>query len=240
MIKLDSKDIQILSVLQRNGRITKTALSEQIFLSPTPCWERIKRLEKADIIVGYGAQISIANMGNYATIFMEVKIASHQARDFNLFENAVQDMDEDTTKSATFESNTGSRSIADGDELAVINIVTSGMSGTTATLDTDLSRELGGYTIDSANNNYVVFGVGSNSSMIGKTIHEAPVHFAQTGTMSAEKKYNRLVAVFEVPKTYMASMGDMRRPKFIGTLMPMMRLEGKSGALDSHYSSIDQ
>ncbi len=94
MIKLDSKDIQILSVLQRNGRITKTALSEQIFLSPTPCWERIKRLEKADIIVGYGAQISIANMGNYATIFMEVKIASHQARDFNLFENAVQDMDE--------------------------------------------------------------------------------------------------------------------------------------------------
>ena len=94
MIKLDSKDIQILSVLQRNGRITKTALSEQIFLSPTPCWERIKRLEKADIIVGYGAQISIANMGNYATIFMEVKIASHQAHDFNLFENAVQDMDE--------------------------------------------------------------------------------------------------------------------------------------------------
>jgi len=158
----------------------------------------------------------------------------------NVGVSTVQDMDEDTTKSATFESNTGSRSIADGDELAVINIVTSGMSGTTATLDTDLSRELGGYTIDSANNNYVVFGVGSNSSMIGKTIHEAPVHFAQTGTMSAEKKYNRLVAVFEVPKTYMASMGDMRRPKFIGTLMPMMRLEGKSGALDSHYSSIDQ
>jgi Lrp/AsnC family transcriptional regulator of ectoine degradation len=36
MISLDKKDIQILSVLQRDGRITKTALSEQIFLSPTP------------------------------------------------------------------------------------------------------------------------------------------------------------------------------------------------------------
>jgi len=94
MIKLDSKDIQILSVLQRNGRITKTALSEQIFLSPTPCWERIKRLEKADIIVSYGAQISIANISNCATIFMEASIAAHQARDFNLFESAVQNMDE--------------------------------------------------------------------------------------------------------------------------------------------------
>jgi Lrp/AsnC family transcriptional regulator of ectoine degradation len=94
MIKLDTKDIQILSVLQRDGRITKTALSEQIYLSPTPCWERIKRLEKAGIIAGYGAQISIANMGNYATIFMEVKIAAHQSRDFDLFESAVQNMDE--------------------------------------------------------------------------------------------------------------------------------------------------
>lgn len=94
MIKLDNKDIQILSVLQRDGRITKTALSEQIFLSPTPCWERIKRLEKAGIIAGYGAQISIANIGNYATIFMEAKIATHQARDFNLFESSVQNMDE--------------------------------------------------------------------------------------------------------------------------------------------------
>jgi Lrp/AsnC family transcriptional regulator of ectoine degradation len=94
MIKLDTKDIQILSVLQRDGRITKTALSEQIYLSPTPCWERIKRLEKAGIIAGYGAQISIANMGNYVTIFMEVKIAAHQSRDFDLFESAVQNMDE--------------------------------------------------------------------------------------------------------------------------------------------------
>jgi Lrp/AsnC family transcriptional regulator of ectoine degradation len=94
MIKLDSKDIQILSVLQRDGRITKTALSEQIYLSPTPCWERIKRLEKAGIIAGYGAQISIANIGNYATIFMEIKIVAHQSRDFDLFESAVQNMDE--------------------------------------------------------------------------------------------------------------------------------------------------
>lgn len=94
MVKLDKKDIQILAILQRDGRITKTALSEQIFLSPTPCWERIRRLEKEGIIKGYGAQISIANTGNFITVFMEVKLISHQAYNFELFENAVQDMDE--------------------------------------------------------------------------------------------------------------------------------------------------
>ncbi len=94
MIKLDKKDIQILAILQRDGRITKTALSEQIFLSPTPCWERIRRLEKEGIIKGYGAQLSIASTSNFITVFMEVKLISHQAQNFELFENAVQEMDE--------------------------------------------------------------------------------------------------------------------------------------------------
>ena len=94
MIKLDKKDIQILAILQRDGRITKTALSEQIFLSPTPCWERIRRLEKEGIIKGYGAQITIANSSNYITVFMEVKIVSHQSHNFELFENSVQDIEE--------------------------------------------------------------------------------------------------------------------------------------------------
>jgi len=69
-------------------------LAEQIFLSTTPCWERIKRLEKEGVITGYGAQISIAKIGSYVTVFMEVKLSSHQAHNFELFENAVQNLTE--------------------------------------------------------------------------------------------------------------------------------------------------
>ena len=43
---LDSIDIKILNELQRNGKISNIDLSKKVGLSPTPCLERVKRLEK--------------------------------------------------------------------------------------------------------------------------------------------------------------------------------------------------
>ena len=45
--RLDAIDLRILAVLQREGRITKLALAERVGLSPSPCWERLRRLEDA-------------------------------------------------------------------------------------------------------------------------------------------------------------------------------------------------
>jgi Lrp/AsnC family transcriptional regulator of ectoine degradation len=36
--KLDATDLKILDAIQRDGRITKLKLAEQVGLSPTPCW----------------------------------------------------------------------------------------------------------------------------------------------------------------------------------------------------------
>ena len=57
-IKLDDRDIKILTILQSEGRIPKATLAERVNLSPTPCWERLNRLEEAGIIEGYGATIA--------------------------------------------------------------------------------------------------------------------------------------------------------------------------------------
>jgi len=94
MIKLDDRDLQILSILQREGRITKKALAARVNLSPTPCWERLKRLEQAGIIEGYGAKISSDVLGVHTTVFMQAELNSHQAHDFDRFESALQSMDE--------------------------------------------------------------------------------------------------------------------------------------------------
>ncbi|MDX1737876.1 MAG: Lrp/AsnC family transcriptional regulator [Alphaproteobacteria bacterium] len=96
MLKLDDRDLKILSVLQKDGRITKTELAERINLSPTPCWERLKRLEQAGIIEGYEAKISLVNVMPLSTIFMEVSLASHRNSDFALFEGAMGNYDEIT------------------------------------------------------------------------------------------------------------------------------------------------
>jgi Lrp/AsnC family transcriptional regulator of ectoine degradation len=87
--RLDARDIKILAILQREGRIPKAALAERVNLSATPCWERLRRLEEAGIIESYEAQISLKAFGPVAIIFVEIEIESHRSEDFARFEGAV-------------------------------------------------------------------------------------------------------------------------------------------------------
>lgn len=87
-LKLDERDLRILSILQREGRITKTELAERVNLSPTPCWSRLKRLEKIGLIEGYRAKIALKRFG-LTMVFMEAELESHRATDFAQFENAM-------------------------------------------------------------------------------------------------------------------------------------------------------
>lgn len=89
MLKLDDRDLKILAVLQTEGRITKTELASRVNLSPTPCWERLKRLEDAGVIEGYGANIALNAFGPLSIVFMEAELSSHRAEDFKRFEDAV-------------------------------------------------------------------------------------------------------------------------------------------------------
>jgi len=91
-MQLDDRDLKILSVLQTEGRITKTELAARVNLSPAPCWERLKKLEDAGVIEGYGARISAKILGPQSFIFMQAEIASHRAEDFDHFEQAVQNI----------------------------------------------------------------------------------------------------------------------------------------------------
>lgn len=93
-LKLDARDIKILSILQREGRIPKAALAERVNLSPTPCWERLRRLEDAGIIQSYGAQVSLSAFGPVTVVFVQVEIESHRHEDFTRFETAIRDIPE--------------------------------------------------------------------------------------------------------------------------------------------------
>lgn len=92
--KLDSIDLKILDAIQRDGRITKLALAEKVGLSPTPCWMRLAKLEKAGIVSGYHARIAMRVIAPVATVLMEVTLTSHRQADFDRFERAVRDIPE--------------------------------------------------------------------------------------------------------------------------------------------------
>ncbi|AUH66126.1 Lrp/AsnC family transcriptional regulator [Paracoccus zhejiangensis] len=94
--RLDDRDIAILAVLAREGRIAKTELAARVNLSPTPCWERMKRLEQAGLIRGYRAEIDLTLLGPHVQIFVTVELDSHKAESFQTFERVVARMDQVT------------------------------------------------------------------------------------------------------------------------------------------------
>lgn len=93
-LKLDAIDLKILREVQRDGRITKLALAERVGLSPTPCWTRLSRLEKAGIITGYHARVALKLVAPVTTVMMEVTLASHRHGDFERFERVMRETSE--------------------------------------------------------------------------------------------------------------------------------------------------
>jgi Lrp/AsnC family transcriptional regulator, regulator of ectoine-degradation genes len=93
-LRLDERDIKMLTILQKEGRISKTALASRVNLSPTPCWERLRRMEDAGVITGYGARLNPDLLGPRTVVFVQAELESHRAADFRRFEAAVDEVPE--------------------------------------------------------------------------------------------------------------------------------------------------
>ena len=76
------------------ARVTNVELAEAVGLSPSPCLVRVKRLEKAGYILGYGAQIQMQKLGDTQIVFTEVTLSDHRSADFARFEAAIRKVDE--------------------------------------------------------------------------------------------------------------------------------------------------
>ncbi|MBU4531301.1 MAG: Lrp/AsnC family transcriptional regulator [Hoeflea sp.] len=93
-LKLDDRDIKILAILSREGRISKSDLAKRVNLSATPCWERLSRLEKAGIISGYHADIELRHVAPQVSVFVMAELDNHRAATFQAFEAAIASYDE--------------------------------------------------------------------------------------------------------------------------------------------------
>ncbi|RPH54593.1 MAG: Lrp/AsnC family transcriptional regulator [Lysobacterales bacterium] len=93
-LKLDRIDINILAQLQRNARLTNINLASAVALSPSPCLQRVKRLEEAGYITSYNARIDLAKLGETITVFTEVTLNDHHREDFVKFEASIRTIDE--------------------------------------------------------------------------------------------------------------------------------------------------
>lgn len=70
---LDSTDRTILQLLQQDSTLSNTQLAEQLSLSVTPCWRRLKRLEDDGFITGYQANLNRRKLGLDVLAFVQLR-----------------------------------------------------------------------------------------------------------------------------------------------------------------------
>lgn len=91
---LDRIDRKILKLLQDDGRISNVKLADLIHLSPTPCLERVKRLEKEGFIKNYVAILEPKMLDAALVSFIEVSLDRTTTRALDNFREEVMHMDE--------------------------------------------------------------------------------------------------------------------------------------------------
>ena len=91
---LDRTDRRILTLLQRQGRIANVDLAKLVNLTPTPCLERVKRLEKEGFITQYVALLDPVKANAALCAYIEVQLSSTTTEAIALFNQQILDLEE--------------------------------------------------------------------------------------------------------------------------------------------------
>jgi len=92
-MSLDRIDRNILRELQKNGRISNVELSKKVGLSPTPCLERVKRLEKQGVIKNYTALLDPQYLDGSLLVYVELTLKRSSGDVFERFNEAARQLD---------------------------------------------------------------------------------------------------------------------------------------------------
>ncbi len=94
VIRLDERDLKILTILQAEGRISNRDLALRVGLSPSSCLARVRRLEKSRVIRAYHARVDLARIARSIQCIAMIKLAHHGSGAFQSFAAAVRRLPE--------------------------------------------------------------------------------------------------------------------------------------------------
>ena len=94
---IDAIDQQIIHLLLVNSKLGTKEIASKIGLSVTPTFERIKRLERKGVILGYTAKIDRKKIGKGLQVYCQTSLKSHNLELIEQFENAIVELEEVVT-----------------------------------------------------------------------------------------------------------------------------------------------
>ena len=87
--ELDRIDREILRLLMQDAARSLAEIAQEVDLTPTPCWKRIKRMEEAGVITGRVALVDATLVGLPISVFVSVETGDHSAEWIGRFADAV-------------------------------------------------------------------------------------------------------------------------------------------------------
>ncbi len=86
---IDAADRRILAILQEDATVPIAEIAERVGLSQTPCWKRIKRMERDGLIVRRVALLDRDRLGLGVTVMVAVRTAQHDDQWLHSFAEGV-------------------------------------------------------------------------------------------------------------------------------------------------------
>lgn len=91
---IDATDKRILRIVQKDASLSVSEIATQVALSPTPCWNRLRRLRISGVIKRQVAILDPAKLGLGSTVFVSIQIGDHSSQDLARFVKEVAAMEE--------------------------------------------------------------------------------------------------------------------------------------------------
>lgn len=92
--ELDRIDREILRLLMRDAARSLAEIAQEVGLTPTPCWKRIRRMEEQGVITARVALVDADRVGLPISVFVSIETGDHSADWIARFAAAVESMPE--------------------------------------------------------------------------------------------------------------------------------------------------
>lgn len=92
--RLDEKDLELLRIIQADGRITNADIARKLNLSPPSVLQRVRKLEESGLIDRYVAILNPRALGFHINVFAQVSLSLHQEQPIEQFRQSILEIPE--------------------------------------------------------------------------------------------------------------------------------------------------
>jgi len=85
MKNLDRTDVELLSLLQKNARMSNKELASAVSLAPSSCWQRVRQLQEDGVIQSFRAELEPRSLGIGLQAMVAVRLDRHSLSEVEHF-----------------------------------------------------------------------------------------------------------------------------------------------------------